>query len=146
MVKLVLKPVDEIAKKWVDETPKRAPYYEAGVKVPKQDWATEAKAAASVYKAAVTVPHIDKLFASGIAKAGTAKWQRKAINVGVARFGPGVAAAADDYKAGFSPYYDELTKLDIKERGPRGSDTNYERVIAIGKALNKKRLALATVT
>jgi hypothetical protein len=145
MVKLVLRSLDEISEKWVEETPKRATYYEAGVKAPKQDWATEAAAAASVYKAAVTVPHIDKLYTAGVKKAGTAKWQRKATTVGVSRFGPGVAAAQEDYKSGWAPYYDELTKLDIKERGPRGSDVNFERVIQIGKTLNKKRLALAAV-
>jgi hypothetical protein len=146
MPKLVLRPLDEIAKKWVEETPKRATYYEAGVKAPKKDWATEAATAASVYKAAVSNPNIDKLFKSGVTKAGTAKWQRKAINVGVARFGPGVSAALEDYKSGWGPFYDELTKLEIPERGPRGEDKNYERVIKIGKALNKKRLALAAVS
>jgi hypothetical protein len=145
MVKLVLRSLEEISKKWVEETPKRATYYEAGVKAPKADWATEAAAAASVYKAAVTVPHIDKLFSAGVKRAGTAKWQRKATTVGVARFGPGVTAAQEDYKSGWAPYFDELSKLDIKERGPRGADVNFERVIQIGKALNKKRLALATV-
>ena len=79
MPKLALRPLDWIAKKWVEVTPGRASYYEAGVKEPLEDWASEAAAAASVYKAAVTVPHIDKLYAGGVKMAGTAKWQRKAV-------------------------------------------------------------------
>jgi hypothetical protein len=146
MVKLTLRSLDEIAKKWVEVTPARAAYYEAGVKAPKQDWATEAAAAAPVFKAAVSNPAIDKLFTAGVKRAGTPKWQRKATTVGVSRFGPGVTAAQPDYASGFGPYHDELTKIEVPERKPRGDEANYERVKAIGKALNKKRLALAAVS
>jgi len=142
MAKILLRPLDEIAKKWVEVTPGRAAYYEAGVKNPLEDWASEAVAAAPTYKAAVTVPHIDKLYAGGVKMAGTAKWQRKAVDVGVPRYGPGVSAAVDDFKGGFAPYYEELTRIELPERGPRGADINFERVKVIGKALAKKRLAL----
>ena len=30
--------ISEIAKKWAEVTPQRAPQYEAGVKAPKQSW------------------------------------------------------------------------------------------------------------
>jgi hypothetical protein len=146
MAKLLLRPLDEIAKKWAEVTPGRATYYEAGVKAPLEDWATQASAAAPVYKAAVTAPNIDKLFAGGVKRAGTAKWQRKAVEVGVPRYGPGVAAAQPDYKDGFAPYFEELGKIEVPERGPRGSDANYEIVKKIGTALFKKRLALRAAT
>jgi hypothetical protein len=142
MVHVKVRDLATIAEKWVTETPKRAPYYEAGVKAPKEDWATKASAAAPVYKAAVTAPNIDKLYSGGVKKAGTAKWQKKAIELGVARFGPGVSAAKDDYASGFGPYRDEIEKVDLPERGPRGADTNWERSKKLGKALNLKRLAL----
>jgi len=146
MAKLAVRSISDISKKWVEVTPARAAYYEAGVKAPKADWATEASAAAPVYKSAVSNPAIDKLFQAGIKRAGTAKWQRKATSVGVSRFGPGVTAAQPDYEAGFSPYLDELSKIEVPERKPRGDESNYERVKAIGKALNKKRLAMAAVS
>jgi len=142
MVKVKVRDLETIAKKWVEETPKRAPYYEAGVKSPKEDWATEATSAAPVYKAAVTAPNIDKLYAGGIKKAGTSKWQKKAIELGVVRFGPGVSAAKDDYASGFAPYRDTIEATDLPERGPRGADKNWERSKVLGKALNLKRLAL----
>jgi len=146
MPKLAVKPLEDIAKKWVEVTPQRAPYYEAGVKAPLKDWATEAANAAPAYKSAVTQPNIDKLYAGGIKKVGTAKWQRKSIEVGVGRYGPGVTAALPDYRDGFAPYREELTKVEVPARGPRGADVNFEKVKAIGKALLAKRLALRAVS
>jgi len=145
MVKVGLVPLDNIAKKFVDVTPARAPYYEAGILNPTVDWATAASAAAPTYKAAVSNPAIDKLYAGGVKRAGTAKWQRKAKDVGVSRYGPGVTAALEDYKSGFAPYYEELSKVEIPAKKPRGDPSNYDRVKAIGDALHKKRLALAAV-
>jgi len=142
MPKLLVKPLEKIVKKWVEVTPARATYYEAGVKEPLKDWAANAAAAAPAYKAAVTAPNIDKLFAGGIKRAGTAKWQRKAIELGVGRYGPGVVAAEADYREGFGPYAEELTRIEVPARGPRGSDANFEKVKVIGKALLQKRLAL----
>ena len=146
MAKIALRSLDDIAKKYVDVTPARATYYEAGVRAPSKDWATETAAAAPTYKAAVQDPNIDKLFAGGVKRAGTPKWQRKAVNLGVARYGPGVAAAGDDYKAGFAPFHDELSKIDLPPKKPRGSLENAERVKKIMDALHKKRLAIMAVS
>lgn len=146
MPKLAVKPLDQIVKKWVEVTPARATYYEAGVKAPLEDWASEAIAAAPAYKAAVTAPNIDKLYIGGIKEAGTAKWQRKAIEVGVPRFGPGVTAAQEDYRTGFAPYLEELARVEVPARGPRGADVNFEKVKVIGKALLAKRLARRAAT
>jgi len=142
MAKLLLRPVDKIAEKWVKQAQSAAPYYEAGVKEPLKDWSTAAAAAAPIFKAAVTQPNIDKLFAGGVKKAGTARWQQRAINLGTARFAPGVAASEDWYKQQFSPYAEELARIEVPERGPRGSEANIERVRAIARSLFQKRLAL----
>jgi hypothetical protein len=146
MPKPVIRSVDEIAKKWADVTPPRATYYEAGVKSPKEDWATNASNAAGTYKAAVSNPNIDKLYAGGVKRAGTEKWQRKATTVGVSRYGPGVAAAKDDYKAGFEPFAAEIATTEIPARKPRGAAENYDRVRKIGDALFKKRLSIRAAT
>ncbi|MGB9672437.1 MAG: hypothetical protein ACPLZY_04750 [Candidatus Norongarragalinales archaeon] len=142
MPKLVVKPVDKIAKKWVDVTPGRAAYYEAGVKAPLKNWEENTVAQAAAYKGAVTAPNIDKMFTGGVKKAGFAKWQRKATEVGASRFGPGVQAAAPDYQAGFAPYAETLATVEVPARGPRGADINFEKVKKIGQELMKKRLAL----
>jgi hypothetical protein len=146
MVKVAIRSVDDIAKKWTDVTPGRAPYYEAGVKAPKKDWETETTNAAPTYKSAVQAANIDKLFSGGVKRAGKEKWERKATTVGVARYGPGIAAASEDYKTGFAPFQAEIAATDIPAKKPRGSSENYERVKKIGDALFKKRLALRAAT
>ena len=142
MPKILLRPLDKIAEKWGKEAQSAAPYYEAGVKEPLKDWADHTVAAAPVYKAAVTAPNIDKLFVGGVKRVGTSRWQNRAVNLGVPRYAPGVAASIDWYQNSFSPYYEELSRIELPERGPRGSDQNLERVRVIMKALFQKRLAV----
>jgi len=146
MAKIVLRPVEDIASKWAEVTPGRAAYYEAGVRNPRRDWDTATLAAATTYKAAVQNPAIDKLFAGGVKRAGKEKWQRKAIDLGVSRFGPGVSAAKDDFAKGFAPYAEELTRIELPAKKPRGSPDNIDRVKKIMDALHKKRLALMAVS
>ena len=43
-------------------------------------------------------------------------------------------------------HHEELARTEIPARGPRGSDVNFERVKAIGRALLAKRLALRSAT
>jgi len=134
--------IDDVVKKWSEVTPARAPYYEAGIKNPLRDWATNAAAAESAWESGVQNAMTDKRFGKGVNKAGTAKWQRKSVAVGPGRFREGVAAAAPDYKEGFSPYLDEIEKITLPPRGAKGDPKNYDRVRAIGEALHKKKIGL----
>jgi len=142
MAKPKIRSIDEITKKYIEVTPGRAPFYESGVTDPLEDWEVQTVAAAAVFKAAVTAPDIGKRFAGGAKRVGTAKWKRKAIEVGVDRYGPGVLAAEADFKTGFEPFVSVIAATEIPERKPRGDPANYKRVEAIGTALFKKRLAL----
>ncbi|MEM4469070.1 MAG: hypothetical protein QXS32_08410 [Candidatus Nezhaarchaeales archaeon] len=94
-----------------------------------------------MYKAAVTMPGIEKRFAGGVKKAGAEKFAGKVTAVGVDRYPRGVEAAKPDYAKGIAPYLEELAKIDVPERRPRGDPANLKRVEAIAVALNKKRLA-----
>jgi hypothetical protein len=143
-VAIKIKPIGDIAKKWVEVTPGRSVYYEAAASVAGTDWEKGATAAAASYKAAITAPNIDKMFTGGIRRAGAAKYERKVKDVGVARFGPGITAALPDYTAGFEPFASTIAAITLPARAPRGSVANYERVKVIGTELNKKRLALRT--
>lgn len=134
--------IDEITKKFIEVTPGRAAYYEAGVTTPKEDWEKNTVAASKAYKSAVSAVDIEKRFSGGAKKAGTAKWQRKAKDVGVDRFGPGVLASETDFTTGFEPYVAVIAAVDMDERQPRGTEANYKRSKQIGDALHKKRLAL----
>ncbi len=142
MVKVKIKDMAAISGKWAEVTPGRSEYYEAGVRDPLQDWETATIAAQAAYKAAVSAQDIGKRHSGGVKRAGTGKWQRKSIDLGVGRFGPGVMAAKGDFNDGYSPYQSVLSALDIPSRKPRGDPGNNERTKAIGVALFKKRLAM----
>ena len=142
MTKPIVPSADEVAKKWADETPRRATYYEKATPPAADRWATNTTAAADNYKAAVQAVDIAKRFAGGIKRVGSAKFKRKVEAVGIARFGPGVSAALEDMKTGVDPYLAVIGATEIPDRKPRGDPANYERVKKIGTALNTKRLAL----
>lgn len=132
----------DIAKKWVDVTPGRSSYYEAGALAAGTDWVNGATAAASAYKSAVTAGNIGQMFAGGVKKAGADKYTRKVKDVGVGRFSSGVQAASTDMQSGMEPMVQTIASLTLTGRGPRGSTGNLIRVSEVATALNKKRLAL----
>ena len=82
--------------------------------------------------------------AAGVRRAGSAKFARKVRDVGAARFGPGVIAAAGDFEAAFNPYLQAIQTVDLPARRPRGDPGNYQRVNAVGNALHQRRLAAAS--
>jgi len=141
MVKLKVKPKEDVVTKWIEEAPKRATYYGKYTPAAAEDWEKNAVAAAGIYKSAVQAANIDKLFAGGIKRVGASKFRRKVESVGVSRYGPGITAAREDYEAGIDWVLSELAAIDIPERKPRGDPANYDRVRKIGEALHRKRLA-----
>jgi len=138
MVKI--KSLDKIQEKWATVTPERAPYYEEGIKAPAKDWKEGAVAGQGAFEAAMRDPKVLALRRTNIEKAGTEKWQRKAIAVGPSRFREGVPAAKEDFGTGFAPYHSTITAVVLPEKGARGDPKNYARVKAIGDALHKKRM------
>jgi len=137
-----VKTLAEVTDKWADVTPGRSAYYEKGAKAAGSDWEKGATEAKSSYKAAVSAGNIDAMYAGGIKRAGAAKYERKVTEVGAARYGPGVTAAKGDYSDGVAPMLDELAKITLPARAPRGSAANLQRVGVIATALNKRRLSL----
>ena len=132
------KGIDKTLSKWQSRVSVAAPDYEDGIKNPKKDWATEAKNAEARYEDGVRAAIAEKRFGKGVAEAGTEKWQKKAVEVGVARWAPGVAAAADDYKAGMSKVLEAIESVTLPPRYAAGDPRNYERVKAIGQAIHEK--------
>ena len=130
----------EIAEKWADVTPTRTGFYASGVRTPRKDWARSTAGADSIYREAVTKAASEGRFAKGVNKAGSEKWQRKALTVGAGRWGPGVSIAGPDFEAGFAPYRDAIEKVVLKPRFPKGDPRNYDRVKQIGDALRAVKL------
>jgi len=142
MAKAKVRSTDEITKKFIEVTPGRSGYYAVGVENPLEDWEANTVSAMLAYKAAVTAGDIGKRFVGGAKRAGTAKWKRKAVDVGVDRYGPGVAASEADFRVGIEPYVAVIAATDMPDRKPRGDPENMKRVTAIATALHAKRLAL----
>ena len=137
-----VKPLSAVADKWAEVTPGRSLYYEREATVAGDEWEKNTSAASKAFKAGVTAVNIEALFAGGVKRAGAEKYNRKVKDVGVERFGPGVTAAKTDFSDGVAPMLEEIAKITLDPRQPRGSEANYARSRQIGTVLHKKRLAL----
>lgn len=137
-----VKPIDASTTKWGDNAVRAAGEFAANAAAAADDWARNTVAATDNFNQAITAPGIKERFRRGVLKAGAAKFARKINEVGRDRFGPGVAAARDDYKAGAEPFYSTTAGITLSSRKPKGDPANYKRVEEVGKALNAKRLAL----
>lgn len=139
--KLIVPSAADIAAKWGEVTPARATYYESETPPSADLWETNTKGAKSTYKTAVADPKISDRFVGGV-RGKAPKFKRKVTDVGIARFGPGIAAAIPDMATGFDPYAALLATISVSDRKPRGDPANYGIVKEIGDPLHKKRLAL----
>jgi len=126
--------------KWVRRAASAGPEYEEGIKNPRASWQASTTAAAASQAAGVVAAIANKSFEKGVAKAGDATWQKKALSKGVQRFGPGVADAQADYDAGFAPYAQVIASTNLPARGPKGDPKNIERVRVMSAALRAKKL------
>jgi len=136
-----IKSASEIAKKWSEVTPTRQAYYESGVKNPLKDWATNTAQAEDAWAAGVQEAAANKRFGAGVRKAGTEKWSRKVVEVGVPRWGAGVRAASPDFENGFKPYRDVIESTALPPKYAKGDPRNIDRVAAISQALHKKKVS-----
>ena len=135
-----IRDISTIAEKWARVTPQRSVDYEHGVRTQRTDWQQAASSAAQAYTQAVTQAAQEGRFAKGVQQAGTQKWQRKALQVGTQRFGPGVTVAEPDYREGFEPFRRVIEATTLPPRGPVGSPQNIQRVAAIAAALHSARV------
>jgi hypothetical protein len=136
-----LRPLEKIVEKWSSRATAAASDYAAGVSAPRKDWATQAVAAKAAWQAGVTEAAGRDAYAKGVSRVGTAKWQKKAVELGTRRYPEGVGVAKDDYKTAFAPYYDALSKIDLPARGARGDPKNLERVRTIMQTLRQVKTA-----
>jgi len=130
-----IRPLAAIREKWTRVTPGRTEDYKLGIKNPRRDWADETEAAQGNYKMGVDAAHAKGLFAKGVAKAGTKKWQDKALAKGPGRFAEGVYIAGPDFEDGFKPYHEAIARVDIGPRFPKRDPRNLERVKRIVDAM-----------
>lgn len=139
---ITVKPIEASAIKWTDNASRAAPEFAANAAAAAEQWARNTAGAVDTFGQAISAPGIKNRFRAGVVRAGAAKFARKINDVAKDRFGPGVNAAKDDYKAGAEPYFSTIAGLSLSARKPKGDPANYKRVEEVGKALNAKRLAL----
>jgi hypothetical protein len=132
--------ISKVGAKWKGNTSRAGDNYASGVNDPKKDWGKETAASEKNYEAGVQAGISRKAFGKGVVKAGTESWKKGAIEKGVTRFPEGVQKSGDNYEQGFAPYHAVIEALSLPPRGPKGSDANFERVKAVGKALHQKKI------
>lgn len=134
-----VKAIGRIREKWTRVTPQRTEDYKLGVTSPRRDWEKSATAAKETHKAAMIQAAASDAYGKGVTKAGTGKWQARALQKGPGRFAEGVMVGGDDYEKGFAPYRDEIEKTVLPPRFPKRDPRNVQRVAAIAAALGKKK-------
>ena len=137
---VAIRSLDFISKKWKDVTPGRAAQYKLGVQSPRRSWSEAAQASDEARKAGLAAADARNAFQEGVAKAGDAKWKRRAETLGSQRFGPGVQAGQAEYQSGFSPYHSVIQAVQLPPRGAKGSPGNYDRSRMIGEALHSAKV------
>jgi len=135
-----IKSLAAIRDKWTRVTPGRTEDYKLGIKNPRRDWETETTAAEGNWKAGVDAAQAKGLFVKGVAKAGSKKWQDKALKKGPGRFAEGVYIAGDDYEKGFAPFREAIARVDLGPRFPRRDPRNLERVRRVVDALIEEKV------
>jgi hypothetical protein len=136
-----IRSAEEIAAKYARVTPARATDYAEGVKSPKKSWSAEAKAAKDAWAQGVQEAIASGRFEKGVTKAGDAKWQQKAVEIGTTRWGAGVTAAKSDYQSGFAPYQAVIASTELPPKGAKGDPRNFDRVVKLGTALHQKKVS-----
>jgi len=136
-----IKDLNAIREKYGRVAPTRVADYQAGVASPRRDWADSTTAAAGAYDQGVQEAIGEGRFAKGVAKAGSGKWSRKTLAVGVPRWAPGVNAGLQDYETGFAKYHAVIARTSLPPRGPTGDPRNLERVAVLARALNEAKRA-----
>jgi len=135
-----IKSLSAIREKWTRVTPGRIADYTLGIKNPRRDWETETLAAEDNWKAGVDAAQAKGLFGKGVSKAGSKKWQEKALKKGPGRFAEGVYIAGDDYEKGFAPFREAIARVDLGPKFPRRDPRNLERVRRIVNALIEEKV------
>lgn len=130
-----VKPLDRIARKWIDRASVAGAEYEAGVSAPKVPWSQAAQAAGQIYRSAVTEAAQQGRFEAGVQAAGDAKWQNRARQLGPTRFAQGVQVAEADYRQRFGMVRQAIEAVTLPARGPKGSPAQVARFQAMRDAL-----------
>lgn len=129
--------VARVAEKWSRRASGASQDYRSGVESTPKSWSAAASAAEANYKAGVIEAANAGRFGAGVKRVGDAKWKNNAAAKGPGRYSEGVTVGAPDFASGIAPVLDTIARTDLPPRGPAGTEANYNRSSAIGRALRK---------
>lgn len=136
-----VKSLDRISDKWARVASVSQPEYEEGVRNPRSDWAEATRAAEANYERGVQQSIQRKAFGKGVANAGTAKWQERALTKGPSRWANGIQVSRQAYETGFQPYREVIQRTSLPARGPKGDPKNIQRVSVLAEALHAEKIS-----
>jgi len=137
-----IKDLTSAAQKWSRNAGAASTEFAANAQASADKWARGAQGAGANFRQAISAGNIQAKCERGIAKAAQlGRFARKLAAVGSGRYSEGVGQSQQDWSTGFEPYHGVLQTVSLPPRAPRGDARNYERVKAIGQALNAKRIA-----
>jgi len=128
-------PINRVAAKWARRAASASSEYEEGVRSTTKSWASATAAAEKNYQQGVAAASAAGRYGKGVQRAGDAKWKKNSAEKGPARYAQGVGLAEADYAGQMAPVLEVISRTDLPPRGPRGSDSNFQRVMTLGKAL-----------
>ncbi len=135
-------PASEAAQKWSTRASGASATYAARARAAGTNWEQAAANAQQTYVQAVTQGNIGQRFASGVRRAGSARYTEGIAEKGESRYGQGVQASQSRYIQGVEPYLNTIASVTLPQRAPRGNPSNYQRVQAVGQALHQRKLAM----
>lgn len=127
--------ISRVASKWARRAASASGEYEDGVKSTSKSWAGATAAAEKNYQQGVAAAASAGRYGKGVQRAGDAKWKKNSAEKGPARYAQGVGLAEADYAGQMAPVLEVISRTDLPPRGPAGSDSNFQRVMVLGKAL-----------
>lgn len=113
--------------------------YQAGVQSAGPDWEAGARAGEPNYEAGVQEAIGRKRYGRGIAAAGSAKYVKNALELGVQRYPQGVNQGADAWARGFAPVAEKIKSLNLPPKGPKRSPQNQARAAMVALELGKMK-------
>lgn len=137
-----VKDLTSSAQKWSRNAGAAATEFAANAQQNADKWGRNTAQSGANFRQAISAGNIQAKFERGVTKAASAgKFAKKLAAVGAGRYSEGVGGAQQDWSSGFEPYNSVLSSITLPPRAPRGDARNYERVKAVGQALNAKRIA-----
>ncbi|TAK58904.1 hypothetical protein EPO14_01135 [Patescibacteria group bacterium] len=129
------KTAQQVSTKFAERAANATGEYVEGAKTTDKDQSAAAIAAKDVYRTALAESFTRGSYEKGLQKSGKVGWLKGVEDKGAVRFGEGARASADKYATESGRYDGARQAARSLPRGVKGSEANFARSKAVGKAL-----------